>query len=440
MTPLTPGFKNRLISYCFFILFISAAVLSYRYPIEIDVTANKQNTLSPATRKVLARLPQAVQINVYLKAGHPLRRQIKQLIARYQQQKANLTLQFIDPERELTKVQGLTITPQGLISVESQGRREQITFLDELSLTNALLQFTQQSTLWVSFLSGHGEPSPTGIANFDLGLFGKQLVQRNSQVQALNLTQFGAIPDNSALLVLAVPRVPLLAGELQLIQTYIARGGNLLLLTEPDNTYLSTIEQQLGIVKLPGTLLDNGGKLYGMNDTHFALVSQYPRHTITQGLQTMTLYPTAAALATTKNTDFQAVPILYSSEQSWTDVNNNSHFDLQSAEKTGPLPLAYALTRELPHKPQQRIVVVGDSDFLSNTFLGNVANQELGLRIFNWLSHDDRFVEIPLKPAPGRSLQFQPFTMGFIGVFFMLALPFLLFLTGFVIYYKRSHK
>ncbi len=440
MIALSPAFKNRLISYCFLMLFIGAAILSYRYHAEMDVTANGSNTLSPATQKVLANLPQPVQINVYLKTAHPLRQHIKQLIARYQQQKPNLSLQFIDPERELAKVQGLTIGAQGLIIVQSQGRSEQITFLDELSLTNALLQLTQQTTLWVSFLSGHGEPSPTGIANFDFGLFGKQLVRRNIQVQALNLAQIHTIPDNSALLVLAVPRVPLLAGELQLIQSYLKRGGNLLLLTDPDNIYLHAIEQQLGISKLPGTLIDNGGKLYGLDDAHFALVSQYPRHAMTQGLQSMTLYPTAAALTVTKNTDFQAVPILFSGEQTWTDVNNNNVFDPHSTEKYGPLPLAYALTRELPNKPQQRIIVVGDGDFLSNTFVGNVGNQELGLRMFNWLSHDDRFVAIPLKPATGRSLQFQPLTLGAIAVFFMLLLPVLLVATGVVIYYKRRRR
>jgi hypothetical protein len=440
MTVLSPAFKNRLISYVFLIVFINAAVLTHTYYTEMDVTANGSNTLSKATQKVLANLPQPVQIKVYLKTAHPLRRQIKQLITRYQQQKPNLSLQFIDPERELAKVQGLTISSQGLIIVESQGRSEQIAFLDELSLTNALLQFTQQTIRWVSFLSGHGERSPTGIANFDLGIFGKQLVQRNSQVQSLNLAQINTIPDNSAVLVLAAPRVPLLAGELQLIQSYLKRGGNLLLLTDPDNTYLQSIEQQLGIIKLPGTLIDNGGKLYGIDDPHFALVSQYPRHTITQGLQSMTVYPTAAALAFTKNTDFQAVPILFSGEQTWTDANDNNRFDPQSVEKYGSLPLAYALTRELPNKPQQRIVVVGDGDFLSNTFVGNVGNQEMGLRLFNWLSHDDRFVDIPLKVTHGRSLQFRPLTLGAIGVFFMLVLPISLIVTGFVIYYKRRRR
>jgi hypothetical protein len=148
----------------------------------------------------------------------------------------------------------------------------------------------------------------------------------------------------------------------------------------------------------------------------------------------------AAALAFTKNTDFQAVPILFSGEQTWTDANDNNSFDPHSTEKYGALPLAYALTRDLPNKPQQRIVVVGDGDFLSNTFVGNVGNQEMGLRMFNWLSHDDRFVDIPLKVTHGRSLQFRPLTLAAIGVFFMLLLPTLLIVTGFVIYYKRSRR
>jgi ABC-type uncharacterized transport system involved in gliding motility auxiliary subunit len=407
----------------FLLAFISAASISYHYSTEIDLTANRSNTLSKTTQTLLAQLPEAIHVKVYLKTAHPLRRQIKQLLERYHQQKSNLTVQFIDPEIELQKVRDLTIGSQGLTIVEYQGRSESIAFLDEASLTQALLQFAENKARWVSFLTGHGERSPTGIANFDLGLFNKHLAQRNIKTQRLNWVQTGALPDNSAVLVLATPRVALLPGELQRIQQYVSQGGNLLLLTDPDAPYLQPIEQQLGLTKLPGTLLDNSGQLYGLNDPHFVLVSQYNAHKITQGFENITVYPTAAALAVTQKTDFQTVAIF-------------SHH----AESQGALPLAYALTRNLPNKPQQRIVVVGDGDFLSNTFVGNVGNREMGLRIFNWLTHDDRFVDIPIKIAPGRSLQLSPLALGTLSSFFLVGLPLLLIGSGLMMGYKRQRR
>lgn len=434
--PISLTIKNHILRTFFLIAFIIAALFSYHYRLEVDMTANDSNTLSHQTQKILAQLPAPISVKVYLKTAHPLRRSIKALLERYQRQKPNLTMQFIDPERELQKVRDLTIGSQGLTVVEYQGLSEQIVFLDEASLTNALLQLANNQTRWVSFLTGHGERALTGIANFDLGLFGKQLAQRNIKAQPLNLAEIGAIPNNSAVLILASPRVALLPGELQLIQAYLNQGGNLLLLTDPDTPYLQAIEHQLGLTKLPGTLQDASGKVFGLNDPYFVLVSHYASHSITQGFENITVYPTVAAFAVQSKTDFDAVALFNSSDQAFLTTEVHS----QSANQKGSLPMAYALTRNVPGKPEQRIVVVGDGDFLSNTFVGNVGNREMGLRIFNWLTHDDRFVDIPIKIAPGRNLQFSRFTLGLLSSFFLIILPLALIGSGLIIGYKRRQK
>jgi len=427
---LTPRIQNRLFLAIFLALFINAAFVSSQHTAEIDVTANGSNTLSNATRKVLTQLSAPVQVTVYLKTAHPLRRQIKHLVERYRQKKADLSLEFIDPEIELVKTKGLTIGSQGLTVISYRGHEEQVQFLDEFSFTNALAQLAKSNEVrWVSFLTGHGERSPTGMANFDLGLLGTQLLQRDIKVQPLNLAELTTIPSNISVLVLATPRVALLSGEILLLQTYLNQGGNLLLLTDPDEHYLSALEQQLGVGKLAGTVIDESGKLYGLDKQNFALVSQYLSHPITQGLQTMTVYPTAAPLMITQKTTFQTAALFQSGAETWTNAN----------PKKGALPLAYALTREIVGK-QQRVVIVGDGDFLSNTFVGNVGNMEMGLRIFNWLTHDDDFVDIPIKVAPGRSLQLSPLLLGSLSSFFLLVLPLLLIITGFVINYQRKRR
>jgi ABC-type uncharacterized transport system involved in gliding motility auxiliary subunit len=438
-----PSVKNLAITAVLLACLSGLAFLTYRYNTEFDATANNNNTLSEGTRKVLTSLPDTVLITVYIKTSHPLKRQIKPLLERYRRHKANIKIQFVDPEVNLAKARELGVGSQGLIVVEYHGNSEKINFLDESTLTNALLQLANHKERWVSFLTGHGERSATGVTNFDLGNFAKELKQRNINSQPLNLAEIGAIPDNSAVLVLAAPRVPLLAGELGLIQNYIQQGGNLLLLTDPDDKYLTLIEQSLGIHKLPGILVDTSSKLYGIDDPSFVLVSQYGRHPITQGMENITVYPQASALAVDKRAGFDAVPILNSIERSWTEtseIKGEIRFDKNSQERQGPLPIAYALTREIKGHGQQRIVVVGDGDFLSNTFLGNVGNMEMGMRIFNWLTHDDQFVNVPLKNAVGKSLQLSPTAIGMIGFGFLLVLPLALMATGFWIWRSRKQR
>jgi ABC-type uncharacterized transport system involved in gliding motility auxiliary subunit len=133
-------------------------------------------------------------------------------------------------------------------------------------------------------------------------------------------------------------------------------------------------------------------------------------------MEAITVYPRAAALVVDKNSAFEATPIL----------------------KKGSSTIGYALTREIKGKNQQRIVVIGDGDFLSNTFLGNVGNAEMGGRIFNWLTHDDQFIDIPIRQATGKSLQLNSATIGLIGLVLLLILPLGLAGTGFFVWRGRK--
>ena len=423
-------------------LLIGLAWLSRLYSAQIDLTANANNTLSEASQKILTTLPEPITITAYIKEPH-LQKQIAQLLNRYRRFKENLDYSFINPDSVPEKTRELNIGPQGAIVIEYQGRSEKLMFLDESSLSNALLQLANTNERWITFITGHGERSPAGKANFDLGLFGKQLKRHKIKAQTINLAQLSAIPDNSSLLVLASPFVALLSGELSIISDYIEQGGNLLLLTDPDNPHLSTIEQQLGIYKLPGTIVDTSSGLYGIDDPTFVLVSEYTRHPVTVNFSSITVFPVAAALESDEESEFKTEAIVSSVLPSWTEtgkISGKIRFDPDTKEREGPLTIAYALTRDFSDKNQQRIVVMGDGDFLPNTYLGNVGNSELGFRLINWLTHDDQFIEIPAKISAGKSLELSKTSIAVIGFGFLFVLPFILLMTGFIIWRKRKRR
>jgi ABC-type uncharacterized transport system involved in gliding motility auxiliary subunit len=440
--------KNGLITLAILFLLGTLAWLSTRYSTETDITRTAGNSLSQASRKLLESLPDKILITAYIKKEPALRSQISQLIARYKRHKTDLTLTFIDPDSQPEKTRELDIGATGMIVVDYQGRSKKLNFIDESSLTNALLQLANADERWISFLSGHGERTPDGIANFDLGQFGKELARRKIKAQTLNLATMPAVPDNSALLVLTAPAVPLLEGELELIKRYIHQGSNLLLLTDPGNHHLDSLLTVLGLHQLPGTLVDSKSKLYGINDPSFVLASDYFPHPITQGFQTITVYPVTAALQIDAETDFSAVELLKSAKESWTEtgpIAGNITFAADGDEKQGPLVFAYALTRSLTGSAQakpveQRIVVVGDGDFLSNAYLGNVGNLDMGLRMINWLIHDDLFINIPAKIATDKTLQLSQTAVGLIGFGFLIVIPLLLMGTGFYIWRKRKQR
>lgn len=439
---LLPRLKNTLLTLAFIALIGGLAALTQRFTGQIDITSNAGNTLSEASQKVLANLPDKVQITAYLKKDAAIRRQIEQLVARYSDYKADVSLTFVDPASIPEKTRELNIGSEGGIIIDYQGRIERLIFMDEASLTNALLQLANANERWVSFLAGHGERVANGIANFDFGSFGKALDQHKIKAQSLNLATVQAIPDNSNLLVISAPAVPLMAGELTLIKQYIDNGGNLLLLTDPNNTHLNPVLEWLGIRVLAGVLVDGKSKLYGIDDPSFVLASEYTKHPITKGFQTITVYPVTAALDSDLTSPFKAEALLSSAKQSWTEtevVSGKIRFDAGGVERAGPLNFAYALTRTIKNT-EQRIVVVGDGDFLSNTYIGNVGNLDMGLRLVNWLIHDDKFIDIPSKTTPDGGLQLSPTAIAALSFGFLIILPVLLLVTGFFVWRRRNRR
>jgi ABC-type uncharacterized transport system involved in gliding motility auxiliary subunit len=90
-----------------------------------------------------------------------------------------------------------------------------------------------------------------------------------------------------------------------------------------------------------------------------------------------------------------------------------------------------------PAKSEQRVVAIGDGDFLSNAFLGNGGNREFGQRVFDWLLQDDALIDIPDKGAPDSRLRLSQRALGVIGLGFFAVLPLLFAVVGGIIWWRR---
>ena len=64
--------KNALVTVLLLCLLGTLTWLSTRYKVQIDITNNAGNTLSQASQKLLASLPDKVIITAYIKKGQPL--------------------------------------------------------------------------------------------------------------------------------------------------------------------------------------------------------------------------------------------------------------------------------------------------------------------------------------------------------------------------------
>ena len=71
------------------------------------------------------------------------------------------------------------------------------------------------------------------------------------------------------------------------------------------------------------------------------------------------------------------------------------------ADATPPPPPA-ADAPDNPNKPETRLVVVGDSDFASNSVAGMGGNRDMFLNIINWLAQQENQIAIRAKEPSDR--------------------------------------
>jgi ABC-type uncharacterized transport system involved in gliding motility auxiliary subunit len=422
--------------------------LSQRYSFQTDWTSSGRNTLSVDSRKLLDEMHGPIHITAFARESQLLRDHIRDLVARYQRHKRDIDLNFVNPDADPDRVRELGITLDGELLVAYQGRSEKVQDLSEQNLTNTLLRIARQEQRRVVFLSGHGERSPTGQANHDLGSFGTLLEQKGLALDTLNLAETAAVPVDTSLLVIADPRTSLLPGEVQLVHRHVHGGGNLLWLVEPGNLAgLEPLAETLGIEFLPGVIVDATTQLFGIDNPAFALIPDYPMHAITREMNSLTLFPQASGLEVSVPAPWQVQALLTTLDRAWTEIGELSgtiRFDQDSDERMGPLDIGFAFTRPgqqtAKEGAEQRIVVIGDADFLSNAFLGNGGNVDLGLSLFNWLNHDDRFITITARTTADANLELSKLAQILIGFGFLFGLPLLLMGSGVFIWWRRRRR
>jgi ABC-type uncharacterized transport system involved in gliding motility auxiliary subunit len=92
----------RLMNASFVLLFLVAMGLlqwlAREYRLQFDLTQNGRHSLSEASLAVLKQLDQPLTITAYASQRGELRRATGEFIARYQQHKTNLKLEFVDPD------------------------------------------------------------------------------------------------------------------------------------------------------------------------------------------------------------------------------------------------------------------------------------------------------------------------------------------------------
>ncbi|HEY0273518.1 MAG TPA: Gldg family protein [Chitinophaga sp.] len=260
------------------------------------------------------------------------------------------------------------------------------------------------------------------------------------------------IPANADIVVLADPSVPFTDSVLQKLTAYINKGGNMLINGDPaSRDILNPLLAQLGLQLKPGMLLTaDKDQSPGFISASLSpgvqgadtILDMLLRNNATVAMQG------AAAIETVKDAGFKAMPILTSPAGGWNTpaipdpAQTTVRIDTAKRQQ-GVFPVLMGLTRQVNGR-QQRIIVSGDADFMSNGEYSHQpprgANETFTLALFSWLC-DGAFPFNPSTiPARDKELKVSREKINTMGWICKGVIPAIIVMVGGILLLRRRRK
>ena len=315
------------------------------------------------------------------------------------------------PDREPALARRYGIEAYGTVVLETEARSEKVPDAEEERLTNALLKVTREGKPVVYVVQGHGEPA---LDNPDRAGFSEAraaLERANYEVKPLTLARQPTVPDDAAVVIVPGPRTALLPPEIDGLQTYVERGGKLLVMVnpvvdprQPDSEALNAFLARHGFDRGDNLVIEPSpiGRLFGIGP-EVPIVQQYEPHPITRDLAGVsTLFPLTRTVtpAKTPPPGVNVQPLVKTSAQSWGETDRDGLqrgvANPDPSDAKGPLSVATVATKD-----KARIVVYGTSNIASNQFLNLQGNRDFFLNTVSWLAEEED--QIAIRPKETKS-------------------------------------
>ncbi|MCX5721226.1 MAG: GldG family protein [Nitrospirae bacterium] len=418
--------------------------LAARHSIRWDLSENQNFSLSPQTYRVLRNLPREVLVTVFTREKDPGYQSYKERLDSYRQASPKMTVEFVDPERQPKIAQNYGINRTDTAVFESAGHTVRVTSPSEVELTGALIRVSQDRQKQVLFLEGHGEPSLDDRERTGLSAAKDILLKQGYDVGTLSLLKEAAVPDQTAILIVAGPRRPVTTEEQERIHTYVEKGGHLLLLIDPDTQAdLNPLLKQWGLGVGPGVLVDLQDRL-AQGDLTSLLVRTFTEHEITQDLSAAVLFPLARHITFDEQAGkaWDYVPLARTSPNSWaeTDIKGRVVNLDEKEDIKGPLPMAAAISPKVAPeegKPRPAVVVIGNSTFATNAFVNFPGNSDFFLHTAAWLAEERNMMSLVPKDSALRPFTPNPLQERALLYLQVILLPTAMFVAGILVWRKR---
>ncbi|MEM7112282.1 MAG: GldG family protein [Chloroflexota bacterium] len=444
------------------ILFFSAILIllyyvayqndSWRY----DTTETAEFTPLPETLELLDSLEEPVHVLAFYPAGSPQSTQAGERLDALQAYSDNISYEFIDPLANPIAAQEYELSPQGTMVFTTRDGQiaSESTGLTERAIHTALLKTLNPSEKKIYFLTGHGEydiedfsqAGLSGIISFneDLGF----------TIETLDLRIAGAVPDDAVMVATVGQQVPMEPAEVDALQSYLANGGSLFVARDLLLTDLA-IQERIDADDLSIMLRDNWGIVIrpDLIIDPVSFYAQQPFSPIGAGYgnspitaneleQFGTVFNLARSIETTDIEGITKVNLITTTEDAWGEASlelleQNILEPNEDIDAFGPLTLGVSAENAVT---EGRVVVFGDTDFLTNSFSGIGGNGLVFSNMLNWVVDDEVIAELTPRETVDRQVVIDQSQIGLLFLISICLAPGIMAAIGISVWYARRNN
>jgi len=418
--------------------------LAYRHNVRVDLSPQRGYTLSPHAKQILAGLDRGVRITAFVRSEDPRTPMLKDLLWRVSRETPRVAYEIVDLNRSPARASQYGIDRYGALIVESGGRRRDISSPGEAALMSAVLDVTRDRERVAYFITGHGEYSPestdrkTGYSKVK-----RALEEEFFQVRELPLVPPAGIPADADVAVSAGARKDYFPAELAALRAYLERGGNLLLLVDPETPpSVTDLAADQGIIAAPQVVVDPEQRLAAGEGVTVLVSGLKPSFLVSGTLEAPPVFSYARPLRVTDAERDAVITFLETGSSSYP-VAPGAGAEAPPQAPPGPLVVGAAVIRSAAADQRRgRVIVLGDADFATNGVIDYLGNKDLLVNSANWVTREEGLIASRRQDKErGREQFFVTAEQGSLA-FWLAAVvqPAIFLIAGMVVFARRRRQ
>lgn len=441
-------------------ILVFANLVSEQYFFRVDLTEDKQYTLSEATTHIMESLESPITVKAYFSENLPpnivkTRSDFEEYLIEYaRKSNDNLVYTFINPnENEAAEREAVEagINPV-MINVrekdqmkqqkaflgavlEFEEKKEVIPFMQpgaplEYLLSSSIKKMTVTHKPEVGLMEGNGQASITELAQV------KTALDVLYDFKSVKVNDSTPVPNSIKTLAIVSPTDTISEASLAQLDRFLENGGNLFIALNRVNGDLNTSYGSAFSTGLERWLEDKGLQVHedfvvdaqcasvgvqqqqgffnfttNVSFPYIPIISKFADHPITKGLDAVVMQFASSMTFSAKDSLSTFTPLAFSSENSAT-LRAPQFFDIQRqwTQNDFNAPnqiLAGVLEQTHSNGNRSRICVVADGDFPVNRGQQQVqqGNVNLMVNAIDWLSDDTGLIDLRNKGISYRPIE-----------------------------------